>query len=159
MIPRSARNVTILGRREWQSGQVVLFEAEDPPGTTNLGSAVVQPRLGCGWVLRASGMDQIALPGASPSLLRMDGQAFYDMPLVMVYGHLLDPQVAAVEVTFDNGATQRETIRDSIFLLNEPVARIGCSLRLFDHQGQMIQQIDDLPARLFPALAHTCPPP
>ena len=81
------------------------------------------------------------------------------MPLVMVYGHVLDPHVAVVEVTFDNGEMQRETIRDRTFVLNEPAARVGCALRLLDCQRAVIQQIDDLPARLFPALASACPPP
>jgi hypothetical protein len=159
MLPIGVQHVTILGVRDWQSGKVVIFEAEQPPGSLKLGFALVQPRLGCGWVLRASGMDQIILTPALQSLVRLDGQSYPGMPLVMVYGRLLDPQIAAVEVTFDNGAIRRETIRERMFLLNEPSAQIACSLRLFDRQDQVIQQLDDLSTRLFPPWAHLCPSP
>jgi hypothetical protein len=62
----------------------------------------------------------------------------------MIYGRVPTPtKVAAVEVTFNNGQTLRDKTADQVFaLISSKDASSAHNLRVFDVDGQVLEQID-----------------
>lgn len=59
-----------------------------------------------------------------------------------IYGRGLTRRVAAVEVRFDNGLVQRDSLARGMFALVGAGAEGACELRVLDASGQMLQRIN-----------------
>jgi hypothetical protein len=141
-----ANNFQVLGKRSWRDGVVVLYTTTDPwnPAQDTIGYAFGKQQRGS-WQVRASSSGRSAVP--LPANRRVDygaGIGFDQVePFFIVYGRALAPDVAAVEATFSNGQTVRDTANDKVFALVTPMkpqAVIPCALRVFNPQNQVVEQ-------------------
>ena len=119
----------ILGTREWSKRLIVVYKVNcrndhsSPYNGNLLGHQVVE-RKGIGWQAVGGG-DRIGLlPQLPPGEIVQYGitrkhRGRGARPTV-VYGEILTAQVAAVEVTFDNGKTLRDEGKDGMFAMALP---------------------------------------
>jgi hypothetical protein len=70
----------------------------------------------------------------------------------LVFGRILDPQVVAVEATFDDKQTLRGEPAEKNFAIVAPGAGAVCELRVLGSDDQLFKQIvpDFLPAQCAP---------
>jgi hypothetical protein len=59
-----------------------------------------------------------------------------------VFGHVLTPDVAVVEATFDNGQTLRDQVKHDSFVLVAPHAKAARELRTLDKSGRVLRRFD-----------------
>lgn len=75
-------------------------------------------------------------------------------PFVIGRSDDLDPRVAAVEVTFDDGQTLRDNIDQGVYAVINPDADIPCAITFLDADNNVVPGIE----WHGPALPHNCPP-
>ena len=159
-----ARSFQVLSKQRWSEGIVVLYSAVCPSGdirnaTEKIFGHKLLKRNGLGW--QVSGSDSyISLNPSSQvkpkKLLEYDiskrseapkdkAQASAD-PLkndyTVVYGRILEPKVAIVEATFNNGQILRDRVYNNAFSLVASGATGVCELRVFGSDNQILSQED-----------------
>jgi len=138
----------IAGKRQLPNGHIiVLYRADmveaDGQATYLFGYSLVQ-RQGVGWGSGSGGagggpkptVDQLVNLGSGSS---MDGRTTY----ALVYGETLTPDVVAVEATFDNGQTLRDSAADGVFVVYSANANAVCSTRILG-ANDVVLRTDDL---------------
>jgi len=63
-----------------------------------------------------------------------------------VLGHVISPDVAAVEATFDDGQTLRTDVADQCFVIIAPGAKTIRELRVLNSAGEVLRRIESPPA-------------
>ncbi|MGA7937425.1 MAG: hypothetical protein WCA35_27995 [Kovacikia sp.] len=145
-----AEDFQVVSTQKWAQGVVVLYRALCPgkdqksPMQTIFGHKVVK-RNGISWQVsgganyetrdseEASG--QLVEYGISSSMGKSDRYT-------ILYGQILKPKVAAVEVTFNNGKILRDWSSNGAFVLIAPGATGVCELRLLGADNQILRQED-----------------
>jgi hypothetical protein len=163
------KSLQVLDTHRWSNGVVVLYTGLCPsqnrrsPLQRVLGHKVIK-RSGIHWKISGSdsyGTEKRLQPseefityGISKGLNRRNDR------YTIVYGQVLKPKVAAIEVTFDNGRVLRGAGNNGVFALISPGATGVCELRVLGTDNQILQQKDLATPQRF-ALgkqAHQCLP-
>jgi hypothetical protein len=153
-----AKEFKVLAVRKWAKGVVALYRgkcpslekrfAQDPkPEDEDFLSYRVTYREGMEWRLSSSGNHQIQKKSSQAkekSLIEygvgrkisQESRGNY----AVFFGKVLDPEVATVEVTFNNGKTLRDTSTDGLFLLVSPGATTACDVRVLGVDKQILQR-------------------
>lgn len=152
-----AEGFKVLSTQAWSQGVIILYSARCPVKNDNhkatmqtvLGHKVVK-RNGTTWQVSGSGSydtqvdsapsEQLVEYGISRSSnTRTSSQA---TPYTILYGRVLQPKVAAVEATFDNGKVVRGKNSNGVFALLSPGATGICELRILGADNQILHQED-----------------
>jgi hypothetical protein len=148
-------HVEIHGTRDTLHGVLVLYTAQrprqaGPPTPPNMGY-VLTTQQGDTWQVAESAYGG-SLPLRGQAIdYRSGAFAGGRSNTWIVYGQVLDPDVAAVEATFDTGQVMRDTVSGEMFgLIGANVATV-CEVRALDAQGNVLQQFD-------PAQSPAAPP-
>ena len=62
----------------------------------------------------------------------------------LTYGKVLSPEVAAVEITFDNGKILRDEATNGVFVLISPAANHSCQMRVLGKNDKILRRINDV---------------
>ncbi|UBF24594.1 hypothetical protein K9N68_23345 [Kovacikia minuta CCNUW1] len=143
-----AEDLQVVSTQKWAQGIIILYSALCPgknqksPMQTIFGHKVVK-RNGISWQVTGGGSyrtqdaedasDQLVKYGISKSVNKRDRY-------VVLYGQVLKPKVAIVEVTFNNGKIQRDWSNNGAFVLLASGATGVCELRLLGSDNQILRQ-------------------
>lgn len=140
----------IRNRRPWHSGFIVLYTAVCPPNEkfdvpiSVVGYAYVEPHQG-DWRIRSS----LARGTESPppeqlvDIARTGGWAANPLrEFSIVFGQVLAPEVAAVEVTFADGMVLRDEPTNGVFTLVTDGKVDSCEMRIYGANGQLLKRRD-----------------
>ena len=164
-----AKNFQVLTVRKWAQGVVVLYRGtcfgDRQTATTPqamLSYRVVQ-RNGMEWNLSGTGsyVSKRSEPeNAAKKLIEyslgrttIKGKERY----TVFYGEILSPNVAAVEVTFNDGKVLRDTGLDGMLLLVAPEATGICDVRMLGVDNQILQRDELIPINTA-TVNNTCQP-
>jgi hypothetical protein len=168
----AAKDVQVLAVRQWSQGAVVLYRGlcavEPVVGSTPTWQPMLNYRLvkqyGRTWQLGSSGSRpaQGQTPTKNERLIAYSSDrsatAARDRYSIF-YGQVVSPKVAAVEVTFNNGQTLRDPVRDGMFAIVAPGATGICDVRIFGTDNQILQRDELVTAPLnAPPIGNTCQP-
>jgi hypothetical protein len=137
------RDVEVHGTYDVAEGTLVLYSIQQPDRgrwpPLHLGYVLVERR-DDGWYP----VDVQFSNQAQPPLVTYQSQPVRDINETdwIVYGRALSPEVAAVEVRFDTGATLRDQVTDGTFAVVGDGASAACEVQVLNTQEQVIQQID-----------------
>jgi hypothetical protein len=120
-VPAQLADVHIWRTQPWKNGAFVFYTARDvspTPSDEHAGYMFLQKRV-LGWQTKEAGAM------VHPSSVAADGRVAYDVGgggarnagYALVFGRVLDPQVAVVEATFDTHQTLRDEPRDAMFAI------------------------------------------
>lgn len=170
-----AKDFQVLTVRKWEKGIVALsrgncpgearsFQTKEPTLQPALSYRVVK-RQGMEWSLSSTGSafsqtEDKSKSGKSKKLIqynvgRTDPKA--KDRYTVFYGEVLSPNVAAVEVTFNNGKVLRDTGIDGMLLLVAPGATGICDVRALGVDNQILQR-DELISLSSSLRDNTCQP-
>jgi hypothetical protein len=128
-------------------GTVVIYTAQyvatdEQPAYSYFGSVLAELR-GESWVTIDGRMDLIGSQQYPPASIRLSGHFLdRDGRILIVDGVILKPEVATVEVTFNNGETARDTVTpEGVFALAAEDVFSYCSIRTLDAQDQVVETI------------------
>ena len=131
-------NFQAQSRRPWDGGVLVThhYAVSEPgqPLRPEFGYAFVELRHG-GWSVYRAELQGMAGSPARVSYASADLGA-----ALLVYGRILDPRIAAVEMTTDRGQIVREMVSNGGFTLLARDAQALQELRLLDLQGQILDR-------------------
>ncbi len=151
---KMAEGFQVLGTHRWSKGVIVLYSAICPTKdgktpTQRVFGHQVMKRDGMGWQVSSGdsfGMDNSAkstdtktaeqLIDYGVSRSQVEGSDRY----LILYGQILNPKVAAVEVTFNNGQVLRDKGVDGAFALVSPGATGICELRILGTDNQILRK-------------------
>ncbi|MBD1897261.1 hypothetical protein [Coleofasciculus sp. FACHB-129] len=151
-----AQDFRVLGTRQWSQGVVVLYSAICPSSDRQQASPQI---LGHSVLVRKeSGWEQIGndsaeffldRPPLPPEQLVWYGSGNYSNDktgetYALTYGKVLSPEVAAVEITFDNGKILRDEATNGVFVLISPGANHSCQMRVLGKDGKILRRINDV---------------
>ena len=155
------RAITLFGQRELPSGFEVL-ETRPIPNVADIvlvryrflppvdGQPSTAPAVGIQLVARqethwssqsGSALSRTSSPEQLIDYLHIAHHAGGDT-YATVFGHVLTPDVAAVEATFDNGQTVRDTVNHDSFVLVAPHTNAARELRALDKSGRILRRFD-----------------
>lgn len=160
-----AEGFKVLSTQTWSQGVVVLYSALCPV-RNDRANVTMQPvfghkvvkRNGSTWQVSGSGSygteagtvpsQQLVEYGISRSLnakaSTQPGERY-----TILYGRVLQPKVAAVEATFDNGKILRGRSSNGVFAILSAGATGVCELRVLGADNQILQQEDFVIPRQF----------
>lgn len=128
--------IDIAGKRQLSNGKIaVLYRSNtttpDGQPIKVFGHTIVE-RAGLGWTSNGGsaggGPD---LPPASQLVnMSFGGGSSGTQSHAILYGETLTPDVVAVEATFDNGQTLRDSATDGVFVVYSDNANAVCSMRV-----------------------------
>jgi hypothetical protein len=131
------QNFRILVDEPWGLRRILVYSYTVQP-------AGQPPHNEFGYALTEMRMGWSAIPGPPVADASVAARVTYVSTLLdtttIVYGKVLDPQVTILEATFNNGLTQRIEPVKSGFLLRAKGQVTLETVRLFDAQGQVLQQ-------------------
>jgi hypothetical protein len=138
---QSLQQLQILSVRVAGNRGIVLYSGAQRQGTTGegmhlLGYTLVS-RSGAGWRAENSGWIGSSAPPEPAEVLQL-GVGTTRTPTEVrsiAYGRALNPQIASVEVTFDNGEAVRDEMTNGVFAAVMIGAEQACGLRAFDADG------------------------
>jgi hypothetical protein len=150
-----AQDFRVLGTRQWSQGVVVLYSAicpsrESKQASPQIFGYSVLVSKGSGWEQIGNDsaeffMDRPQLP---PEELVWYGGSNYSNDkgetYALTYGKVLSPEVAAVEITFDNGKIQRDEAANGVFVLISPGANHSCQMRVLGKDDKILRRINDV---------------
>ncbi len=137
------RDVEVHGTYDVAEGTLVLYSIRQPGNTQwpplNLGYVLVEQRED-GWYP----VDVQFSNEAQPPSVTYQSEPVRDVGEMdwIVYGRALSPDVAAVEVHFDTGATLRDQVTDGTWAVVGDGATAACEVRVLNTHEQVIQQFD-----------------
>jgi len=147
-LPASYQNLQIAGTRQYGNRAIVLYRGVQPasgtePATDMFGYGYLS-RSPLGWSFGSGGAGGSNPPPEPAALIDYGVGTFRDglMPVTVVYGQVLDPQVAAVEAQFADGSTARDTVTGGVFAIRELGTSTVCALRALDAQGTALRDFD-----------------
>ncbi len=138
------RDVEVHGTYDVAEGTLVLYSIQRPDNEQwpplNLGYVLVERRED-GWYPVEVQFNNESQP---PQLVTYQSQPVRDVSETdwIVYGRALSPEVAAVEVRFDTGATLRDQVTDGTWAVVGDGASAACELRVLNAQEQVMEQIN-----------------
>lgn len=151
---KAAQGFQVLGTHQWAKGVIVLYSAMCP---TNDGKASTQrvfghqvmKRDGMGW--QVSSGDSFGMENSPKPTDQKTAEQLIDYGVgrsqpdehdryLILYGQILNPKVAAVEVTFNNGQVLRDSGRDGAFALVALNATGICELRILGTDNQILRK-------------------
>lgn len=152
-----AHDFQVLTVRKWAQGIVALYRGQCAAIAGKDAKALLSYR-----VVKRSGMEwQLSSTGSYPSRAREKSKQSSERKLIeysvdrnspkakerhaVFYGEVLSPNVAAVEVTFNNGKVLRDTGLDGMLLLVASGATGVCDVRVLGVDNQILQR-DELAA-------------
>jgi hypothetical protein len=151
---KAAEGFQVLGTHRWSKGVIVLYSAICP--TTDSKAATqrvfghqVMKRDGMGW--QVSSGDSFGMENSAKSTDQKTAEQLIDYGVsrsqteasdryLILYGQILNPKVAAVEVTFNNGQVLRDQGIDGAFALVAPNATGICELRILGTDNQILRK-------------------
>ncbi len=150
MSPESAATFQVMGTRQWERGVVVLYTYLQPaqeqrPPMQIFGYTLVVPSGWGTWQAVGSGAGGSNAPPPAENLVHYSyggGGGSQRGFFSIVSGYVLAPNVAAVEITFDNGQVLRDKTGDGLFAVVTTAKVAACELRVLDDQGQILRRID-----------------
>jgi len=151
------RDVEVHGVYDVAEGTLVLYSIQQPDSarwpSLNLGYVLVE-RHEDGWYP----VDVQFSNEAPPPLVTYQSQPVRDVGETdwIVYGRARSPEVAAVEVRFDTGATLRDQVTDGTWAVVSDGATAACEVRVLNAQEQVVQQIDATAAGTASGAAERC---
>ncbi|MBD1859354.1 hypothetical protein Q2T42_09525 [Leptolyngbya boryana CZ1] len=169
-----AKDFQVLTVRKWEKGIVALSRGNCPSEAKSLQKeASVQPALsyrvvkrnGMEWSLKSTGSSFNQNPdkptaGKQQKLIRYHvGRTHPNVKErhTVFYGEIFSPDVAAVEVVFDNGKVLRDTGTNGMLLLVGSGATGICDVRALGTDNQILQRDEPIPIQ--PTLgSNTCQP-
>ncbi len=141
-------NFQILGRRDWEHGKTVVYQAicrssnPQQPTLDVVGDAIFV-RQGWKWFLSSGGSTgQSVNNDASRQELAdftTSQSSHQGEPYAAVHGRILNSQVTAIEAQFSNGKILRDNGQDNIFALIETDATQVCQVRLLEADGKVLK--------------------
>jgi hypothetical protein len=143
------QNLQIRGVRPWQQGFVVLYTATCPP---QQGVPDPMPQFGHAFV-RQTGSQWFHGSGLSLNMREFHPTEFADIGrargsdeqrqnrFAVLFGRAR-PEVAAVEVVFDDGSSQRDPITNELFAVVWDGRAKAINLRLLGVNGELLQAKD-----------------
>jgi len=149
-----AKGFQVLGTHRWSKGVIVLYSAMCPTkdgraGTQRVFGHQVMKRDGMGW--QVSSGDSFGIEDSAKSTGQRTTEQLIDYGVsrsqlegsdryLILYGQILNPRVAAVEVTFNNGQVLRDQGVDGAFALVSPGATGICELRILGRDNQILRK-------------------
>jgi hypothetical protein len=156
----------VLSVRKWSQGIVALYSGKCPgeKASQSVLSYRVVKRRGMEWLLAGTGTHPIkeSKNATSNDKKLIDygvGQTLSKAKErhAVFYGQVLAPNVAAVEVTFNNGKVLRDRGLDQKFLLVAPGATGICDVRVLGVDNQILHR-EELVSRNAAIAGNTCQP-
>lgn len=150
-----AQDFRVLGTRQWSQGVVVLYSAICPSSDRKqappqiFGYSVLVSK-GSGWEQIGNDSAEFFLdrPQLPPEELVWYGSSNYSNnkgeTYALTYGKVLSPEVAAVEITFDNGKILRDEATNGVFVLISPGANHSCQMRVLGKNDKILRRINDV---------------
>lgn len=153
-----AQGFKVLSTQVWSQGVIVLYSALCPLGSRS-DKATMQPvfghrvvkRNGSTWQVSGGGSyntepdsassEQLVEYGISRSSNTNSSSSAGDRYTIL-YGRVLQPKVAAVEATFDNGKILRGRSSNGVFALIAAGASGICEFRILGTDNQILKQED-----------------
>lgn len=163
-----AKGFQVLTVRKWSQGLVALYRGNcnDSSKSENPQQSVLSYRVvkrnGMEWSLIDTGsyVSKQRKSDSSKKLIEYSvgrtntkGKERY----TVFYGEVRSPNVAAVEVTFNNGKVLRDNSTDGMLLLVAPGATAICDVRALGVDNQILQRDELIPINTT-ALGKTCQP-
>jgi hypothetical protein len=170
-----AKEFKVLAVRKWSKGVVALYRGKCPSlekrfaqdsksEDENLLSYRVARREGMEWQLSSSGNHRIQKKSSAAKKKPLieygvgrknsqNGDRY-----AVFFGKVLDSEVAAVEVTFNNGKTLRDTSTDGLFLLVSPGATAACDVRVLGIDKQILQRDELVSPKSTTSVIEACQP-
>lgn len=159
-----AKDFQVLTVRKWDKGVVALLRGNCPSeARTFQKEASVQPALsyrvvkrnGMEWSLKSTGSSfnqnsEKPKSGKQQNLIQYNvGRTHPNVKdrHAVFYGEILSPNVAAVEVVFDNGKVLRDTGTNGMLLLVGSGATAVCDVRALGTDNQILQRDEPIPVR------------
>ena len=154
-----AERFKVLDTQAWSQGVIVLYSALCPAGNAKaptlqiFGHKIVK-RNGIVWQVSGSGSYGTAKADApSQQLVEYDisrsssqshnqNTSTNEEPYTILYGRVLTSKVVAIEASFNNGKTVRDTSRNGVFALLSAGATGICELRVLGADDQILRQED-----------------
>ncbi|MBE9010549.1 hypothetical protein IQ250_10060 [Pseudanabaenaceae cyanobacterium LEGE 13415] len=171
--PKEAKDFQVLTVRKWAEGMVALYrgnclddrsivKSREPKPQSMLSYRVVK-RNGMEWNLMGSGSYFIRQTKKSENSKKLieygvgRSNVKDKRQYTVFYGEILEPNVAAVEVTFNNGKVLRDRGLDGMLLLVAPGATGICDVRALGVDNQILQRDELIPVNTT-AVNNTCQP-
>ncbi len=152
----AAEAFRVLAVRKWEKGVVALYRGNCPSTEKQFAGdskeeAVLSYRVarrdGMEWRFSSSGNHRIKpsidAKAASKALIDYGVGRKDQTPAeryAVFFGQVLDPEVATVEVTFNNGKTLRDSSTDGLFLLVSSGATAVCDVRVLGGDQQILRR-------------------
>lgn len=169
-----AKGFQVLSVRKWAQGVAVLYrgQCQIENASKSIFSYRVVKRNGMEWQLLSSG-NHISKETKPQNTKQKNKTHFIEYGVgrapsqrskttakqrhATFYGQVLSPNVAAVEVTFNNGKVLRDTGLDGMLLLVAPGATGICDVRVLGFDNQILQR-EELISRQTTVSGNTCQP-
>lgn len=150
-VMRWPRSGTVIGSRPYPlaAGQLIAYSRTDDPAQHppphNLGYALVAQQDDGLWRIAQHQAAVDVEPILDGRLVYRRGQLSVGQgDVAIVYGRMLKPEWEVIEVVFESGQIERDTIEhadDGRFMLIGDAAQAACELRLFNYVGQLEHQL------------------
>ncbi len=147
--PEIAASLQILGRRSWARGVVVLYSYVQPardemPAMQMFGHSLVERTALGTWQTHGGGAGGSSAPPPKEDWVDFGrGSGSNDQnSYSLIFGRTLSPEVKAVEASFDDGQTLRDTTLDGFFVLITPKLVQACEMRVLGADDQVLRRID-----------------
>ncbi|HEY9605411.1 MAG TPA: hypothetical protein V6C85_27650 [Allocoleopsis sp.] len=142
-----AEDFRLLGSRKWSHKAIVIYRVNCqtknrfPPQIKNQLGYKILARKGIGWQVVGGGEHLEVLPQPLGELVQYgtSRNPNHQARQAIIYGEILSPTVAAVEVTFDNGKTLQDKGKGGIFVLTIPEAVGIREVRVLGTDGHVLQ--------------------
>lgn len=144
-------DVTVHDKRPWGNGLIIIYTVMCPPDETidgrplhTIGQTFVEQRKGKWYAYASTGVGLSLHPDPRHFVEMGSGSGSSDPEsnYSIIYGKVIAPGVAAVEVTFQNGIKQHDRPKNNIFAIIIPGLVETCDLRVFDAQSQELYRRD-----------------
>ena len=158
------KDFKVLSVRKWSQGIVAMYSGKCPgkKSPQSVLSYRVVKRNGMEWILTGIGSHTIADPKRKDDKKLIEYGVGRTAPKAkerhaVFYGQVLSPNVAAVEVTFNNGKVLRDKGLDQKVLLVARGATGICDVRVLGIDNQILQR-EEVISKSSPIVGNTCQP-